>query len=94
MVLMDWVGKLCRTSVLDTYFQYIKQNENNLWITTFKDAGKYMRERMHATVTENKTNKNITVHLTQTLDNHVYNIPLTLKTYVPESWKSVKIDAG
>jgi peptidoglycan/xylan/chitin deacetylase (PgdA/CDA1 family) len=78
-------------SVLDAYFHYIKQNENNLWITTFKDAGKYMRERMHATVTENKNDKSITVHLTQTLDNSVYNVPLTLKTYVPLTWKFVKL---
>jgi hypothetical protein len=79
-------------SVLDAYFHYIKQNENNLWVASFKDAGKYMRERMHATVTENKTGKNITVHLTQSLDGSIYNKPLTLKTYIPKAWKSVKVE--
>lgn len=82
------------SETLENYFQYIKQNENNLWIATFKDVAKYMRERMHATVTENKTDKNITVHLTQTLDGNIYNVPLTLKTYIPESWKNVKITSG
>ena len=81
-------------SVLDAYFHYIKQNENNLWVTTFKDAGKYMRERMHATVTENKTDKNITVHVTQSLDGNIYNKPLTLKTYIPKTWKSVRVEQG
>jgi hypothetical protein len=51
-----------------------------------------MRERMHATVTENKTGKNITVHLTQSLDGSIYNKPLTLKTYIPKAWKSVKVE--
>jgi hypothetical protein len=79
-------------SVLDAYFHYIKQNENNLWITTFKDAGKYMRERMHATINESKTDKSITVHLTQSLDGSIYNKPLTLKTYIPKNWKNVKVE--
>jgi peptidoglycan/xylan/chitin deacetylase (PgdA/CDA1 family) len=81
-------------SVLDAYFQYIKQNENNLWIATFKDVAKYMREKMHANVTENKTDKSITVRFTQILDSKVYNVPLTLKTYVPENWINVKITSG
>ncbi len=81
-------------SVLAAYFHYIKQNESNLWITTFKEAGKYMRERMHTTVTENKNDKKISVQLTQSLDEHVYNVPLTLKTYVPKNWKSVKVVQG
>lgn len=76
-------------SVLENYFQYIKQNENNLWVTTFKDAGKYMRERMHTNIKQNKNNNEISVQLTQTIDDKIYNVPLTLKTYVPANWKYV-----
>jgi peptidoglycan/xylan/chitin deacetylase (PgdA/CDA1 family) len=78
-------------TVLQSYFQYIKQHENALWVATFKDVAKYMRERMHAEVTENKNNKKITVHLTHSLDEHIYNMALTLKTYVPGDWKKVKV---
>ena len=46
-----------------------------------------MRERMHADISENKNNKKITVHLTHSLDKHIYNVPLTLKTYVPQPGK-------
>ena len=81
-------------TLLDTYFQYIKQNENNLWIAGFKDVAKYMRERMHADVSDEKSNNNIIVHLTQSLDTSVYNMPLTLKTYIPATWNSVKIIQG
>ncbi len=77
--------------LLDTYFQYIKQNENKLWVATFKDVAKYMRQRMNANVTEDISQNKITIHLMQTLDNNIYNMPLTLKTYVPANWKNVKI---
>ncbi len=50
-----------------------------------------MRERMHSTINENKSNDAITVQLSQTLDTNVYNIPLTLKTYIPANWKTVKM---
>ena len=78
-------------TILKSYFQYIKQHEDDLWVATFKDVAKYMRERMHADITENKSNKKITVHLTHSLDKHIYNMPLTLKTYVPAGWKKVKV---
>ena len=78
-------------TLLDTYFQYIKQNENNLWIATFKDVAKYMRERMHATITQTESDKTITVHLSQSLHGDVYNVPLTLKTYIPPGWKKLRI---
>jgi len=79
--------------LLDTYFQYIKMNENNLWVATFSDVVKYMRERMHANVTTDKTNDHILVHLKHSLD-PIYNIPLTLKTYVPDGWKHVEVKQG
>lgn len=81
-------------TLLSTYFYYIKQNENNLWIATFEDVAKYMRERMQTDVTSDKTDNSITVHLTQTLNSSVYNVPLTLKTYVPATWKKIKVMEG
>src|SRR6476661_1244180 len=63
-------------TLLDTYFQYIKQHENKVWIATFKDVAKYMRERMHAAITQTESDKIITVHLSQSLNGHVYNVPL------------------
>ena len=77
--------------LLDTYFQYIKKQQDSLWVASFSDVAKYMRERMHASVTESKTGGHIIVHLRQTLDAGTYNVPLTLKTYVPEGWKTVTV---
>jgi hypothetical protein len=40
---------------------------------------------------QDKSGNNITIHLTQSLDRNIYDVPLTLKTYVPESWSAVKV---
>jgi hypothetical protein len=80
------------SELLDTYFRYIKNHENDLWVATFSDAAKYMRERMHATVSTDKKEDRIIVHLQQSLDSTVYDVPLTLKTYLPDSWKNVEVD--
>jgi peptidoglycan/xylan/chitin deacetylase (PgdA/CDA1 family) len=81
-------------TLLDTYFHYIKSNQNNLWIATFGDVTKYMRER-EAAIVQNKTaGRKIIVNVNHSLDKSMYYIPLTLKTYVPASWKNALIRQG
>lgn len=79
---------------LDEYFQYIKGKQDKLWIATFGDATRYMREREAVKVSSNEANGKITVTLTHTLDKTQYDLPVTLKTYVPASWKSAKVQQG
>ena len=73
---------------LATYFQYMKDKEDKLWVATFKDVTKYMRERVHAKVKSVKGNNKITVSLNHSLDPTLYNLPLTLKTYVLTGWNN------
>ncbi|HVS94018.1 MAG TPA: polysaccharide deacetylase family protein [Mucilaginibacter sp.] len=80
--------------LLDQYFQYIKGKENKLWITTFGEATRYMRERKAANVKSAEKAGKIMVTLTHSLDKGMYYLPLTLKTYVPSAWKSVKVQQG
>jgi peptidoglycan/xylan/chitin deacetylase (PgdA/CDA1 family) len=79
---------------LEEYFNYIKARESKLWIATFGDAAKYMREREHAHVTAETKGNSITISLTHTLDKTMYDLPLTLKTYVPKNWTTVTITQG
>jgi len=72
---------------LEEYFKYIKEKETKLWIATFGDATKYIREREHARITSTAT----TVTLTHTLDKKMYDLPLTVKTYIPSTWKSATV---
>jgi peptidoglycan/xylan/chitin deacetylase (PgdA/CDA1 family) len=79
---------------LEEYFNYIKDRENKLWIATFGDATKYMREREAATVSASDKDGKINVTLTHSLDKSMYDLPLTLKTYVPDQWSSVTVSQG
>lgn len=81
-------------TLLEEYFQYIKQKEKDLWVATFADATKYIRERMNASVKVSNSKQKITVSLNHTLDPSHYDLPLTLKSYVPEDWKTATVKQG
>ena len=80
--------------MLQEYFGYIKEHDDKVWIATFADVTKYMRERMHATVKGKETGNKIMVDLTHSLDKSMYDIQLTLRTYVPADWKEVQVKQG
>lgn len=82
------------SSLLDEYFQYIKGKQDKLWVATFGDVTRYMREREAANVKSEMKNGKVIVSLNHSLDKSMYYLPLTLKTYVPSSWKQVKIVQG
>ena len=79
---------------LEAYFNYIVQHEYRLWVATFGDVTKYMREREHAKIETAEANGGIYIHLTHTLDPTTYDLPLTLKTYVPQKWMEVIVTQG
>jgi peptidoglycan/xylan/chitin deacetylase (PgdA/CDA1 family) len=79
---------------LEEYFKYIKDREDKLWIVTFGDATKYMREREHAAVNTSEKDGKISVTLTHSLDKKMYDLPLTLKTYIPDTWSKVSVSQG
>ena len=80
--------------LLQEYFEYITSHDDKLWIATFGDATKYMRERMDAKVDTKASDGKIQVNLTHSLDKSMYNFPLTLRTYVPSDWKQVRVMQG
>ncbi len=76
------------------YFTYMKKREDKLWVATFRDVTKYMRERTHADVKVKKQPDKLVVTVTHSLDHNLYNFPLTLKTYVDDKWKEIKVGQG
>lgn len=78
---------------LETYFQYLKEHESDLWVATFWDVAKYMQQRMNAEVNTEILDNEIIVHLTHPLDSQ-YDIPMTLKTYVPSYAQNLNIQQG
>lgn len=79
---------------LEEFFNYIKNKEDKLWIATFGDATKYMREREHAIIKTDEKDGKISVLLTHSLDKTMYDLPLTLKTYIPDKWSNVTVSQG
>jgi peptidoglycan/xylan/chitin deacetylase (PgdA/CDA1 family) len=79
---------------LKEFFSYIKQSDEKIWVATFGEATRYMRERMDASTTIETAGDNINVSLTHTLDPDQYRIALTLKTYVDPSWEKVRVKQG
>ena len=79
---------------LRAYFDYMKANEDRLWVATFRDAAKYARERMASKVTTKQSGDAIEVTVTHTLDPKLYNHSLTARTTVPAQWTSVRVRQG
>jgi peptidoglycan/xylan/chitin deacetylase (PgdA/CDA1 family) len=92
---VDGIGWQPRTNGdLKEYFGYIKSKEDRVWVATFQDVAKYMRERVHATVQSYRYGNVISVVLRDDLQDIRYNLPLTLKTYVPANWPAVEVRQG
>jgi hypothetical protein len=79
---------------LRPYFDYIRAQEDRLWVATFQDGGKYIRERMKSSVTTTDVGQAIDVSVTHPLDPKVYDLPLTVRTTVPAQWSSVRFTQG
>jgi peptidoglycan/xylan/chitin deacetylase (PgdA/CDA1 family) len=79
---------------LEEYFSYIKEKENDLWVATFADVTKYIRERKNTDISSKLENETIALSLSSDLDPEIYDVPLTFKTYVPGNWESAKVMHG
>ena len=76
---------------LEEYFNYIKEKERDIWVATFADVTKYLRQRKHLKIKSERQGADIVLSFDTDLDTDIYNIPLTLKTYVPKNWNNVEI---
>lgn len=79
---------------LEEYFNYIKKNEDRLWVETFGNVTRYMRERMHTKIRKKVDGQVIMLELVHDLDPEMYRLPLTLKTYVGKEWKAATFRQG
>jgi peptidoglycan/xylan/chitin deacetylase (PgdA/CDA1 family) len=81
---------------LRTYFDYIaaRVQEGRLWVATFQDGAKYVRERMRSTIKTRPAGPAIEVTVSHALDPKMYDLPLTARTTVPAQWTSVHFRQG
>lgn len=92
---IDGIGWQPKTGQeIKDYFTFIKANEDQVWVATFQDATKYIRQRMNATVRTSRAGDAIQVALSHSLDASLYQLPLTLQTRVPVEWKMATVRQG
>jgi peptidoglycan/xylan/chitin deacetylase (PgdA/CDA1 family) len=92
---VDGIGWKPKTGAeLKDYFGYIDSKKQSLWVATFQDVTKYIRERQQGVVSSYRNAEVISVVLRSSLTDLSYDLPLTLKTYVPKEWKTVEVRQG
>lgn len=89
---LGWEPKM-RPELVE-YFSYMKTHEDKLHIGTFREVTKYLREREATQIQSTVEGNEISLSFSSELDPEVYSVPLTLKTYVPKTWKSVEVTQG
>ncbi|MFH1196954.1 MAG: polysaccharide deacetylase family protein [bacterium] len=73
--------------VIRGHLEYLKANENKFWVETFGNIIRYIKERNSATVIETSVTENlITIMVTDTLDNAIFNYPVTIRRPLPDDW--------
>ncbi|MCX7797222.1 MAG: polysaccharide deacetylase family protein [Melioribacter sp.] len=71
---------------------YLKVNEDKFWVTSFVNAVKYIKERNCVDIKEIISwNDSIKLSVTDTLDNIIYDHPITIRRILPESWNSCSV---
>jgi peptidoglycan/xylan/chitin deacetylase (PgdA/CDA1 family) len=80
-------------AVLDEHLKYVKQHENQVWVTTFEHLTKYRVQRDSSTLTTTQKRNHITAKINITLPN-LYDEPLTLVVTVPASANAIKATQG
>ena len=78
---------------VDDHFSYLSGKLDQIWCGTFSEVTKYIRERQNASIDQLPTDGSyISIRLQDTLDDTIFDFPLTLKTQVPKAWKSVRVE--
>jgi peptidoglycan/xylan/chitin deacetylase (PgdA/CDA1 family) len=92
---VDGIGWKPKTGAeLKDFLGYIHSKIERLWVATFQDVAKYIRERGHSTVASYKDGSVISVVLRSDLTDLSYDLPLTLQTSVPTTWRQVEVRQG
>jgi oligosaccharide reducing-end xylanase len=72
---------------LQASVDFFSTNSSRYWVQTFGNVTRYIKERTDVTVVETGSGADsITLQVTDTLDNTIYNYPITLRRPLPTGW--------
>ena len=66
-------------------------NKGYLWNAHYEDAVLYVREATAATVSATGDSSRVEITLTDTLDDEIYNYPITVRMMIPDEWEKVSV---
>jgi oligosaccharide reducing-end xylanase len=80
------------STILNQSLQYLDARRNIFWEATFLNVVRYIKERNDVSVAEtSNTGDSITLSVTDTLNNAIYNYPVTLRRPLPAGWGSANV---
>ncbi len=65
-------------SILDDHLKYVQPLQARLWVDTFGNVGRYVKERDAANLVVQRAATSATITLTTGLDTNLFNVPLTV----------------
>ncbi len=88
----DWGYSQISSATIRAGLQYLDARRSTFWVQTFGNVVRYVQERNAVNVAESSnTGDSITLQVTDTLDNAIYNYPLTIRRPLPAGWLAVKV---
>jgi oligosaccharide reducing-end xylanase len=76
-------------TTLKASLEYLITNKEKFWVSTFGNVARYIKERNCLSVTETSYQDiQITLEVTDTLDNTLYNVPVTIRRPLPQDWSA------
>jgi len=80
------------STVLRETLEYINTNQNDLWIETFGNVVRYIKERNALSVSELAVQDTcITVQVTDTLNDTIFTYPVSIRRPLPEGWAAATV---
>ncbi len=78
------------SSALREFLRHLRENDTRFWVETFGNVTRYIRERDAASIIEVSADESaIEVQVTDSLDDGVYDYPITIRRELPEGWEAV-----
>ena len=80
------------STALQASVDYMRTNQDKFWVETFGNVVRYIQERNASSVAETADSGNsITLQVTNTLNNAIYNYPITLRRPLPANWPAAAV---
>ncbi|MBR2025297.1 MAG: InlB B-repeat-containing protein, partial [Clostridia bacterium] len=90
-----YLGGMIHSSYVSTMSKYDYLKKQGLWVCSYTDMTQYLKESLSATLdTKEITSTSITLTLTDTQVDYMFDHALTIKVDIPDEWTNVSVMQG